>query len=225
MAGQRVIISSFTLAITLHTNRTIGVLSYIPKREGVNGWVVGWVVVGGWGVGGGGCGKGVKKWHSGEWQEREQIIILWNRTAWLQTEQHGSVLSASMGSKFCATETHTLIKMRSINSVYEKLSNHLLTIGTNHLGQWENINKKNNKLFLTEYRTRESKDNTLKANTLLFIWCQVYSATRNLRAKLSGDETQMMNNCSLFHLPHKNSVVKLFLLSLQQCGWKAALVD
>lgn len=75
VAGQRVIISSFTLAITLHTNRTIGILSYIPKTEGGNGW-----------VGGGSRGKNgkrVEKWHSGEWQEREQSIILWNRTAWL----------------------------------------------------------------------------------------------------------------------------------------------
>lgn len=45
VAGQRVIVSSFALAITLHTNRTISILSYIPKREGGNGWVggLGWV--------------------------------------------------------------------------------------------------------------------------------------------------------------------------------------
>lgn len=92
--------------------------------------------------------------------------------------------------------------------------------------------KKINKTFSSFFFFRKvfyswkKRLHTLKANTLLFIWCQVYSVTRNLRAKLSGDETQMMNNRSLFHrLPHKNSDVKLFLLSLQQCGWKATLVD
>lgn len=66
---------------------------------------------------------------------------------------------------------------------------------------------------------------TLKAN-ILFISCQHYSVTITLRAQLRVDETQMMSNSSLFHhLPHKISAVKLFSLSLQQCGWEVALVD